>query len=123
MSSINSFAIDSNTEVMPTINEHDDSILQVIDDQLHNVENIIVDDDNNDEHADKRQRIDNNDINIDHFNDNTEVYHESPNENTTSTTENNPVQEGVTLSSSSSSSNATYEKMYRMSYREYYNKK
>ena len=89
---INSFAIDSNTEVMPTISENDDVIAQAINDELNDIENIIVDDDNNKEHANKRQRINDNDINANYLNDSTEVHYESPNENNTSTNENNSTQ-------------------------------
>ena len=117
---VDSFAIDSNNEVMPNINECDDRIVQAIDDQLHNVENAIVDDDNNVEHAVKCQRINNNDASINHFNYRNEVDNESPNENDTSTNENNSAQGGV--ASSSLSSNAACKTTCRMSCREYYNK-
>ena len=117
---INSFVIDSNTEVMPTISENDDVIAQAINDELNDIENIIVDDDNNKEYANKRQRINDNDINANHLNDSTEVHHESPNENSTSTPESNPTQDGV--ASSSSSRNTACEIMHEKSCREYYNK-
>ena len=61
----------------------------VIDNQLCNIENIIVGDGNNIEQANKCQGINNNDVNINHGN---EVHHESPNENNTSTNENNSTQ-------------------------------
>ena len=59
------------TEIMPTVNEEsfdDNNILEIIDQQLMEVaNNNIIDHDNNTEHANKRQRMFDNDINNAHF--------------------------------------------------------
>ena len=66
---VNNFAIDSNTEIMPTVDENGD-IQQIIDEELNEAMCFIVDDDNINEHANKRQRMYDNAMNGNNFDNN-----------------------------------------------------
>ena len=119
---VNNFAIDSNTEIMPTVDENGD-IQQIIDEELNEAMCFIVDDDNINEHANKRQRMYDNAMNGNNFDNNllqtaTTNSPESPVNSNTSTGDGNTAQERVT----SSFNNTTYKTKYRMSCKEYYNK-